>query len=99
MYLRADPGHDGVDVHAAAAPGGLSAAAATGGTTHVVLLRLSVNELLTLGINIPLWVLFMVPNAGNSSQRTPCAGPVAPSAEAQVPAGPSIRILVAGQPG
>src|SRR5665647_3896987 len=33
-----DPGHDGVDVHAAAGPGGLAAAGATGGTTHVVLL-------------------------------------------------------------
>jgi hypothetical protein len=41
--LGGDPGHDGVDVHAASAPGGLSAAAATGGTTHVVLLWLIVN--------------------------------------------------------
>ena len=38
-----DSGHDGVDVHAAATPGGLSAAAAPGGTTHVVPLWLASN--------------------------------------------------------
>src|ERR1035437_1317353 len=38
-----DVGHDGVDVTAAAAPGGFSAALATGGTTHVVFLWLVVD--------------------------------------------------------
>lgn len=33
-----DPGHHGVNVHATAAPGGFSAAATTGGTTHEVFL-------------------------------------------------------------
>src|SRR5450631_3258340 len=43
-----DPGHDGVDVHAASAPGGFSAAAATGGTTHMVLLWLALDYWLTV---------------------------------------------------
>ena len=43
-----DTGHDGVDVVAAAAPSGLSAAVATGGTTHVVFLWLVVSYWLTL---------------------------------------------------
>ena len=51
-----DPGHDGVDVHAASAPGGLSAAAATGGTTHVVLLWLGSELLVDLICNRPRWV-------------------------------------------
>jgi hypothetical protein len=53
---RGDPGHDGVDVHAAPAPGGLSTAAATGGTTHVVLLWLALNYWLTVKCNRPRWV-------------------------------------------
>jgi len=56
-----DPGHDGVDVHAASAPSGFSAAAATGGTTHVVLLWLTLNCRLNLNSNIPPWVLILLP--------------------------------------
>jgi hypothetical protein len=41
--LEGDLGHDGVHVHAAAAPSGLSAAVAAGGTTHVVLLKLALD--------------------------------------------------------
>ncbi len=64
--LEGDPGHDGVHVHAAAAPGGLSAAAATGGTTHVVLLKLALNYWLTMNYNIPPWVLSVVGNRPQS---------------------------------
>jgi len=38
--LRGGPGHDGVGVHAASAPGGPSATAATGGATHVAVAQL-----------------------------------------------------------
>jgi hypothetical protein len=48
-----DLGHDGVDVHAASAPGGLSATAATGWTTHVVLLWLALNYWLAVSCKDP----------------------------------------------
>jgi len=47
-----DPGHHGVDVHAAPAPGGFSAAATTGGTTHKGAPLVFVSYWMTL-LNIP----------------------------------------------
>jgi len=76
-----DPGHDGVDVLAASAPGGLSAAAATGGTTHVVLLWLALNYWLTVTCNRPRWVCPGRWGVGTSGQYMTYVGSVVTCAE------------------
>ena len=82
-----DPGHDGVDVHAASAPGGFSAAAATGGTTHVVLLWLALNYWSTVNCNRPRWYCPGTRTQLLQGQRPTYVKSVVPSTEDWFPAG------------